>query len=272
VTQRRKKNMIRADYIVLTYPRSEAAEALYPSLLGYWLPEPRHTFSLYGFRGYRSGKIFLGERDDRFLLQATGSIAHEVATRFQLPVDHEISVARVDAQHTMVVADADRLINTCEPKAGYQSTRWTRLDAPGVTLYVGSPRSDVRLRIYNKSAESGIKPVQVGDYMRVELQFRNKRADHMFRAIRARAPRFPFLVQIKRMIDSYTYQLIHDSISADESELFPEELPKELDSLSRRKAWIERSVIPAFRRVIAEEPEYLKVFLMLLDNISEDMV
>ena len=264
--------MIRADYIVLTYPRTEAAEALYPTIVGYWLPEPYHKFSLYGFRGFRSGKIFVGEKEDRFLLQATGSIAHEVATRFQLPVDHEISVARVDAQHTMVVGDADRLINTCEPKPGYQSTRWMRLDDRGTTLYVGSPKSDVRLRIYNKSAESGVKPVQVGDYMRVELQFRNKKADHMFRAIRARAPRFPFLVQIKRMIDIYTYQLIHDSISADESELFPEETPKELDAISRRKAWIERSVIPALRRVIAEEPEYLKTFLSMLDSLEESVV
>jgi hypothetical protein len=264
--------MIRADYIVLTYPRTVQAEALYPTIVGFWLHENRQDYVLYGFRGYRSGKVFVGEREDRYLIQATGAIAHDVAMRLSLPIEHEVSVARIDVQHTFIVADADRLINNCEPNRAYQATRWTRVDEPGTTLYVGSPRSDVRLRVYNKTAESGVKPEVCGDYLRVELQFRNKKADHMFRAIRARAPRFPFLVQLKRMVDNFMYQLVYDSIEKDEEVLFPEELPRELDALSRRKAWIERSVVPALRKVLAEEPEYLKTFLSMLDSIDESFV
>jgi hypothetical protein len=48
--------------------------------------------------------------------------------------------------------------------------------------------------------------------------------------------------------------------------LFPEEQFTETDALTRRKAWIERSVIPAMRKVLAAEPEYLQVFLQILDN------
>jgi len=265
--------MIRADYVVLTYPRTVQAEALYPQMLGYWLPEPRSQYAMYGFRGYRSGRIFIGERDDRFLIQATGSIAHDVAMRLQLPTEHEISVARIDVQHTMVVADADRLINSCQPSRAYQATRWTRVGEPGSTLYVGSPRSDIRLRVYNKTAESGVKPQVCGDYLRVELQLRNRKADHMFRAIRARAPRFPFLIQLKRMVDSFMYQMVHDSIEEEDKELlFTEELPKELDAISRRKAWIERSVIPALRKILAEEPEYIQTVLSMLDSIDESVI
>ena len=265
--------MIRADYIVCTFPRTNISESIYPTIVGYWLPQgDRHPYAMYGFRGYRSGKVFIGEREDRYLIQATGAIAHDVAMRLQLPVQHEISVARIDVQHTFVVADADRLVNSCEPSRAYQASRWVQVNARGSTLYVGSPRSDVRLRIYNKTAESEIKPPVCGEYLRVELQFRNKKADQMFRAVRARAPRFPFLVQLKRMVDNFMYQMVHDSIAQDEEELFPEDLPEEMDSLSRRKAWIERSVIPAFRKVLAEDPGYLKIFLSMLDSIDEDVV
>jgi len=257
--------MLRADYLVVTVPRSEAAEAAYPVMVAYWLPDPQ-PFALYGYRGYRSGKVFLGEREDRYLVQATGAIAHDVALRFPLPVEHELSVARIDVQVTMVVQDADFFIRACEPQGPYQATRWSRVGEPGETLYVGAPKSDCRLRIYNKTAESGIKPQVPGDFLRVEIQFRNRYADRMFRAIRARAPRLPFLSHLRRMVDSFTFDTVKRHVESVEEELFPEEQFVEVDALARRKAWLERSVIPAMRKVLAEEPEYLQVFLQLLDN------
>jgi len=263
--------MLRADYLVVTVPHTEAAEAAYPVVISYWLTDPQ-PYALYGYRGYRSNKIFVGERDDRYLLQATGAIAHDVAMRFPLPVDHDLSVARIDVQVTMVVPDADMLIRTCEPGAAYQATRWSKVREPGETLYVGSPRSDVRLRLYNKTAESGIKPESIGDYLRVEIQFRNRYADRMFRAIRARAPKLPFLSHLRRMVDNFTFDAVRRHIESVEDELFPEEQLAEQDALSRRKAWLERSVIPAMRKVLAEEPEYLQVFLQLLDNPLDEVV
>jgi hypothetical protein len=263
--------MLRADYLVATVPRTEAAEASYPVMVAYWLPDPK-PFALYGYRGYKSGKVFVGENEDRYLVQATGAIAHDVALRFPLPVDHELSVARIDVQVTLVTQDADFFIRACEPQGPYQATRWSRVGEPGETLYVGAPKSDCRLRIYNKTAESGIKPQVPGDFVRVEIQFRNRYADRMFRAIRARAPRLPFLSHLRRMVDSFTFDAVKRHVESVEEELFPEEEPQEIDALSRRKAWLERSVIPALRKVLAEEPEYLQAFLKILDNpFSEDV-
>jgi hypothetical protein len=71
------------------------------------------------------------------------------------------------------------------------------------------------------------------------------------------------------MVDSFTFDVVKRHIESIESELFPEEQFHEIDALTRRKAWIERSVIPAMRKVLAEEPEYLQVFLQLLDNPLE---
>jgi len=263
--------MIRADYLVATVPRTDAAEASYPVMMAYWLPDPQ-PFAMYGYRGYKSGRIFFGEREDRYLVQATGAIAHDVALRFPLPVEHELSVARIDVQVTMVTSNADFFIRACEPNRAYKAARWSSVGEPGETLYVGAPKSDCRLRIYNKTAESGIKPQGPGDFVRLEIQFRNRYADRMFRAIRARAPRLPFLSHLRRMVDSFTFDVVKRHIESVEEELFPEEQFTETDALTRRKAWIERSVIPAMRKVLAEEPEYLQTFLQILDNPLESEI
>jgi len=263
--------MLRADFLVLTWPRTVAAEAAYPVIMSYWILDPKPAL-LYGFRGYRSGKVFIGEREDRYLIQATGAIAHDVALAFPLPVDHELSVARIDVQTTFVVRDADFFISACEPGKAYKAVRWSAVGEPGQTLYVGAPSSDCRLRIYNKTAESGIKPLGLGDFIRFEIQFRNRYADRMFRAIRARAPKFPFLSHLRKMVDNFAFETVKNHLESIEDELFPEEEYKEMDAISRRKLWLEKSVIPALRKVIAEEPEYLQTFLKILDNPIEDVL
>lgn len=257
--------MIRADYIVMTFPKSLEIEAAYPFVAAYWMPNPEPHVA-YGYRGYRCGKFFLGEREDRVLIQATGALANDVALRVPFPLDTGYSVARIDVQVTFVVQNADFLIRSCEPSPVYKSMRWVPVREPGETLYVGAPASDVRLRVYNKSAEAGIRPEGGGEYLRVELQFRNRKADRMFVAFRARAPKLPFLSQLKRMVDAFTYQIVKNVVEEGEQELFTEEEVPELDAVSRRKAWLERSVVPALKRILAEEPEYLDTFLKLLDS------
>jgi hypothetical protein len=94
----------------------------------------------------------------------------------------------------------------------------------------------------------------------------------MFRAIRARAPKFPFLSHLKKMVDSFAFETVKNHLESIEDELFPEEPIIETDAISRRKAWLERSVIPALRKVLAEEPEYWEIFTKLLDNHIDGVV
>lgn len=59
----------------------------------------------------------------------------------------------------------------------------------GRTIYVGSPKSDTRLRIYDKAAEQGIlKDQRIGyaDWTRYELQLRSSIAQASYRRLRAR--------------------------------------------------------------------------------------
>lgn len=260
--------MIRADYIVVSFQKTPEVEATYPVVQAYWMPDPR-PYALYGYRGNRCGKFFLGETENRVLVQATGALANDVALRLPFPVEGGYSVARIDVQVTFAVKDADFLIRACEPSPVYKASRWIPVRSKGETLYVGAPSSEVRLRLYNKTAEAGVSPPEGGEYLRVELQFRNRKADRMFLAFRARAPRFPFLAQLKRMIDAFTYQMVSNAINEGDQELFLEEEIPELDASSRRKAWLERSAVPALKRVLAEDPDYLDTFLRLLDNETE---
>lgn len=56
----------------------------------------------------------------------------------------------------------------------------------GTTIYIGSPKSLTKIRIYDKAAEQG-KPEE-GPWVRVELQLRNERAEAMLREVLATSP------------------------------------------------------------------------------------
>jgi hypothetical protein len=94
----------------------------------------------------------------------------------------------------------------------------------------------------------------------------------MFRAIRARAPKLPFLSHLRKMVDSFSFDTVKRHLESLEDELFPEEEYKEIDAIARRKLWLERSVIPALRKVLAEEPEYWETFKQMIDNPLDDVV
>jgi hypothetical protein len=52
--------------------------------------------------------------------------------------------------------------------------RYTGLDTPGDTIYVGAPASTQRLRVYDKAAEQGVENFE---WTRIELQSRKPMAD-----------------------------------------------------------------------------------------------
>jgi hypothetical protein len=261
------------DYAVLTAPLTTRTEALYPSLLASLVLEPRERATLYGCRGYRYGKTFVGQGVDRVLICATGSatpVLFERLARINLE-GVDVSAARIDVQLTMVSRNADYLINRIEPNSRYQAIRIQGVNAPGATLYIGSPRSELRARIYNKSAESGdFPPGGDGEYVRFELQLRDSYADRMYTALRARYPRVVYLSLMKRMVDSYTYAMIESELPVDEHVIDPCYIDDSESWVARRKRWIETQVVPGVRKLLAHEPEYLDVLLSLLYNVDNN--
>jgi len=263
--------MIRVDYFVITMPRNVSADAQFPSIVGQYVSKPKEErlMQYYGFRG--DNGVFVGQSEDRLMIWASGQHAHYVARTIRTDLSDSYSVARMDLQVTMASLDADYMIEYIQPAKIYKATKIVNINGKGTTLYVGAPASRVRLRIYNKTAESGIVPEDGGEYVRIELQCRDQYADKAFTAVRNNMARSFYLMMIKRMIDSYTFKLIEGAIRSADEELFVDDFPASKDDpISRKKRWLEQSVLPALRRLLIEDKDYVDNFVKLLYNGADN--
>jgi hypothetical protein len=76
-----------------------------------------------------------------------------------------------------------------------------------------------------------------------------------------------YLMVLKRMVDGYTYKLVESAIRSAEEELFTDNFPSSKDDpLSRKKRWLEQSVLPALRRLLVEDKDYVDNFVNWLYN------
>jgi len=262
--------MIRCDYFVITMPRNVTSDAHFPSIVGQYVSRPQEDriMQYYGYRG--DNKVFVGQSSDRIMVWASAQQAHYVAKTLNTSVFESFSVARIDLQVTMTSLDADYMIEYIQPSKVYKATKVVNVNEKGTTLYVGAPTSNIRLRVYNKTAESGITPDSGGEYVRFELQCRNQYADKAFIAFRNNMARSFYLMALKRMVDGYTYKLVEGAIRSSEEELFIDDFPTSKDDpVARKKRWLEQSVLPALRRLLIEDKEYVDNFIKLLYNEAD---
>jgi hypothetical protein len=263
--------MIRTDYFVITMPRDASADAHFPSIVGQYVSQPQQD-RIMQYHGYRGkNKVFVGQSEDRLMIWSSGQNAHYVAKTLKTDIFESYSVARMDLQITMTSLDADYMIEYIQPNKVYKCTKITNLHEKGTTLYVGAPTSRVRLRIYNKTAESGIVPEGGGEYVRFELQCRDQYADKAFVAVRNNMARSFYLMMLKRMIDAYTFKLVEGAIRSADEELFVDDFPSSKDDpVARKKRWLEQSVLPALRRLLVEDKDYVDNFVKMLYNGAGD--
>jgi len=257
--------MIHTDYFVITMPRSISVDAHFPSLVGQYVSKPKEEriMQYYGYRG--DNNTFVGQSEDRLMIWSSGRYAHYVARTIKTDLFDSYSVARMDLQITMTSLDADYMIEYIQPAKVYKATKVTNINEKGTTLYVGAPTSRVRLRVYNKTAQSGIVPEGGGEYVRFEIQCRDQYADKAFVAVRNNMARSFFLMILKRMIDTYTFKLVEGAICSTDEELFTDDFPSTKDDpVARKKRWLEQSVLPALRRLLVEDKEYVDNFVRLL--------
>jgi hypothetical protein len=175
-----------------------------------------------------------------------------------------VSVRRVDFQATVELQDdVNAVIDELRPAPDYAYLRLASSAAgtEGAGLYVGSPRSDVRLRIYNKSADlerKGVLPAPgAGELLRVELILRRQAAQ---RALHHRAQGGD------RMGDMWLAHVCNRvpglaPILARGREVPP--LPRLVDNRQDRAtdAWLHKAVLPAIARHYQGNREGLDEFL-----------
>jgi len=221
-----------------------------------------------GAYGWRAPQVFIGAYDNgRLIIEASGVMAQVAIPVVAgiLPVDG-LSVARLDAQATVAVPDADRMIRSIVPPRRYKCSVIQNLWEPGATLYVGAPSSDRRLRVYNKSAEAGEYPVQGGQWLRVEVQARNKYADRLYRSYLAGALAGTYLEYVRAMADDTLYRLLRDSISDPTAPIWDADTESD-DWVARRARWLADTVVPALRRLALQSDEGRRLTLDAVRDI-----
>jgi hypothetical protein len=81
-----------------------------------------------------------------------------------------------------------------------------------------------------------------------------------------------FLMMLKKMIDAYTFKLVEGAIRYADEELFVDDFPANKDDpIARKKRWLEQSVLPALRRLLVEDREYVDNFVKLLYDGAGDI-
>ena len=260
--------MASLDYFVATFKRDSRIEAVEPRMIA--ALEGGKITELYGYRGYTKERLTyaVNERTSRSLIAGTSTAAHEAAKQVFALSPQELSIARIDVQETVVVAEPDRTIVFLAPKKVYRATRVSSVNDEGETLYVGSPSSRARLRIYNKTAESGIV-AENGKYLRIEIQLRDEYADKAYlKWIEGKTDEV-LAFWIKKMIadkDADSLLELCRLLSVDELQI--EE--KDTEWMQRRKIWYEKTVIPAMAKLFLVEPEYREIAVRLLTGTNHD--
>jgi DNA relaxase NicK len=137
---------------------------------------------LNGYRGIKAGGSMCGSRDDGSYLQLSGRRADEYLSRIGR---RDLHISRLDVAVTVqfqvmpsdlgVLAlsaanEADRSLSTSRHrKIWYMSG-----NDQGFTLYIGSPTSEQRGRLYNKEVQSGTP--EYARSWRYEVVYKNTRA------------------------------------------------------------------------------------------------
>lgn len=133
-----------------------------------------------GYYGRRTDHAFWGRRDDGLMAQASSALADEL---FMPLMSCATRVPRLDVQLTCWYAEdvRDILDETLAAADAWNATRKKPLyikanvaSRRAETIYIGSPASDQRGRVYNKFEES--RDERYRGSVRFEVQLRNRRA------------------------------------------------------------------------------------------------
>lgn len=149
------------------------------------------TFGLMGYRGIKVGGSFAGQREDGSYLQLAGHYAQKFFRRIARP---DLHISRMDIAVTVkfrtmpsqlgehaysAASDADRNV-----LSGRHRRIWYMSGTDGgYTLYIGSPTSEERGRLYNKEIQSEIP--EYARCWRYETVYRNDRAMAVFEELLA---------------------------------------------------------------------------------------
>lgn len=249
------------DYFVATMEFDDHVNKMY-NLIYRQLGEGEMNF-LYGFKVKVVDRVGIGSNPhtNRAIVYGTGPRAQDAMSIVMTISPSVLSIARIDIQATMVVHDADGAVSWAQPAKAYKAVMWHAIGERGSTLYIGAPSSNARMRIYNKTAESGQSPGEGLEYLRVEVQLRNRYADQAYKAIAAGNIEAVWQKWVRQMLHNDCATAMITRALGGECAFYALHPEEKEDWVARRKRWFETVVAPSLRRLIAADPDYLETII-----------
>lgn len=210
--------------------------------------------SLLGFDGWESGGCFVGSNDTMHYAQFAGKYANDAYKMLEHPKVH---ISRIDLQLT-VRYDIELLK---EGKFQYASALHFNKSLPvhrqrkihllvgsdgGDTVYVGSPSSDARGRIYNKDKQSNDPSYR--NSWRYEVVYRNQNAGNVFRYLFT--PHLDVSSIIFQEVLTFFHQRGVTVLDVGLGDGKSIELPKApRTDVQRKLTWVKNQVVPTIRKL-----------------------
>jgi len=210
--------------------------------------------SLLGFDGWESAGCFVGSNDTMHYAQFAGKYADDAYHFLEHPKVH---ISRIDLQITVKYSEellkegryqyASALNhNKALPEGRHRKINLFVGSDGGDTVYVGSPSSEQRGRIYNKHKQSGDAAYECS--WRYESVYRNTYADRVFRAtIAANNP--PSDVIIPSVVEWFRERGVNILGLGDEQGYTFERLKEPHTDVARKLRWIRNQVVPTIRKL-----------------------
>ena len=230
-----------------------------------------------GYAGLRAKRIFLGVGPQGTLLDVSGDLARVAFEEASGACDH---ISRLDIAATVRFERAmdayererwEEYLTWCASVGGEHRGHYEEDDRRAGSCYVGSSKSDVLLRIYNKEGEALRRgtPQEVEHYLRChrfELQLRNERACAMAASLSDPTTR------ARRILGTLAGFLSDKGLSS--SDLSPERMAL-VPGFRRRSdddvslGWLAEQVRPTLERLCAKGSTEHVIAALGLDSVPE---
>jgi hypothetical protein len=153
------------------------------------------------------------------------------------------------------------------PPNSYKAVRIVNLGERGSTLYVGSPKSRCRVRVYNKTAEAGESRVDGQERLRIELQLRDSYADRCLVNLKAGTGDMFYRYYVSRMTDGYITSIVDKALANSNLLCMIDVETQKTDDT--RKEWVEHSVIPALIKLSVYDRDYFRQLVERLKGLLD---
>jgi len=248
------------DWISGTLGRDEVDNQtwLYECLHALWdIQAKGNTYkqrSLLGFDGWECAGCFVGSNEKRHYAQFAGKYANDAYHMLDHPKTH---ISRIDLQLTvqydieLIKEGRYQYARAIHHNKSLPEHRRRRIHLyagsdGSDTVYLGSPSSDVRGRIYNKDKQSGEKAYERS--WRYEVVYRDRFADGVYRSlISATTP--PAAIILAETLRWFRERgvIVLDVRTDDKTPINAPKVPK--TDVERKLRWIKNQVVPTIRKL-----------------------